>query len=225
MRAPRIRRKEPPTGFVARTCRVTAPPGSRHPKQSFRLRLSGRVAQWESTVFTRRGSLVQSQPRPPTKSTGWNTSTTRRSRTNLCNCTDSRRFVAYSLPEPHEEEPDRAQSGRAFFLLRRLAGADMTNPAPISSTSPRLGTDESAPPEYLPSSPPRRRGPLSDLLERLGDHRPSVRSISARHCQGKVDGSARNSTSERREVSDRGIECRSCDGAVADRRHGPCCFA
>ena len=30
-----------------------------------RLRHSGRVAQWESTVFTRRGSLVQSQPRPP----------------------------------------------------------------------------------------------------------------------------------------------------------------
>ena len=40
-------------------------PGSRHSRQSFRLHLSGRVAQWESTVFTRRGSLVQSQPRPP----------------------------------------------------------------------------------------------------------------------------------------------------------------
>ena len=43
----------------------TAPPGSRHSEQSFRLWFTGRVAQWESTVFTRRGSLVQSQPRPP----------------------------------------------------------------------------------------------------------------------------------------------------------------
>ena len=46
-------------------------PGSRHSRQSFRLYLSGRVAQWESTVFTRRGSLVQSQPRPPFLSVTW----------------------------------------------------------------------------------------------------------------------------------------------------------
>ena len=32
--------------------------------------MSGRVAQRESTVFTRRGSLVQSQPRPPSKPRG-----------------------------------------------------------------------------------------------------------------------------------------------------------
>ena len=32
-----------------------------------RLGAFGRVAQWESTVFTRQGSLVRYQPRPPLK--------------------------------------------------------------------------------------------------------------------------------------------------------------
>ena len=37
----------------------------RRPPPYHRCHLGGRVAQWESTVFTPQGSLVQSQPRPP----------------------------------------------------------------------------------------------------------------------------------------------------------------
>ena len=118
--------------------------GSRHRGQSISIHASGRVAQWESTVFTRRGSLVQSQPRPPIQPTGRRISAARRSRTRPRNCADLRRFVACSLPELHEEQV-RPQSGRGFvrpaMAIRRIAngGIGFTYPGLCDPVPKREG--------------------------------------------------------------------------------------